>query len=94
MTIGWLKIRWHCVVLVDEHRLLFTTAFNLDFIIDVIIEIANMDTVNIIHFSMMYSLFFVAVPIDGVAYLKLWTLCHVYLLNMQSLCHSRNCGLM
>ena len=40
MTIGWLKIRWHCVVLVDEHRLLFTTAFNLDFIIDVIKDFA------------------------------------------------------
>jgi len=43
MTIGWLKIRWHCVVLVDEHCLLFTAAFNLDFIIDVVIEIANVD---------------------------------------------------
>ena len=71
MTIGWLKIRWHCVVLVDEHGLFFTTAFNLDFIIDVVIEIANMDTVNKIHFSMVYSLFFVAVPVDSVAYLKL-----------------------
>ena len=55
MTIGWLKIRWHCVVLVDEHCLLFAATLNLDFIIDVVIEIANVDAVYKVHLGMMHS---------------------------------------
>ena len=58
MTIGWLKIRWHCVVLVDEHRLLFTTqnfAENISHTRTILVLVLRLLTYNLLTFG-IYSI--------------------------------------